>query len=97
MRKTMTLAAVLAGLGGLLAMSQASRNAAPTLVPVARAVDGGLEAGLGADLGVGLGAGLGAYPHLAALHARAEGEPLSYEPARREREGDDDDQDESRR
>ncbi|MGJ4897793.1 hypothetical protein [Bradyrhizobium oligotrophicum] len=85
MRKTMTLAAVLAGLGGLLAMSQASRNAAPTLVPVARAVDGGL------------GAGLGAYPHLAALHARAEGEPLSYEPARREREGDDDDQDESRR
>ncbi|MGJ5036767.1 hypothetical protein ACQR13_21895 [Bradyrhizobium sp. HKCCYLRH3059] len=89
MRKTMTLAAVLAGLGGLLAMSQASRNAAPTLVPVARAVDGGLEAGLGA--------GLGAYPHLAALHARAEGEPLSYEPARREREGDDDDQDESRR
>ncbi|MGJ5043219.1 MULTISPECIES: hypothetical protein [unclassified Bradyrhizobium] len=93
MRKTMTLAAVLAGLGGLLAMSQASRNAAPTLVPVARAVDGGLEAGLGADLG----AGLGAYPHLAALHARAEGEPLSYEPARREREGDDDDQDESRR
>ncbi|MGJ4886170.1 MULTISPECIES: hypothetical protein [unclassified Bradyrhizobium] len=93
MRKTMTLAAVLAGLGGLLAMSQASRNAAPTLVPVARAVDGGL----GADLGVGLGAGLGAYPHLAALHARAEGEPLSYEPARREREGDDDDQDESRR
>ncbi|MGJ5197456.1 MULTISPECIES: hypothetical protein [unclassified Bradyrhizobium] len=89
MRKTMTLAAVLAGLGGLLAMSQASRNAAPTLVPVARAVDGGLEAGLGA--------GLGAYPHLAALHARADGEPLSYEPARREREGDDDDQDESRR
>ncbi|MGJ5135839.1 hypothetical protein [Bradyrhizobium oligotrophicum] len=89
MRKTMTLAAVLAGLGGLLAMSQASRNAAPTLVPVARAVDGGL----GADLG----AGLGAYPHLAALHARADGEPLSYEPARREREGDDDDQDESRR
>ncbi|WP_316230473.1 hypothetical protein [Bradyrhizobium sp. SZCCHNR1051] len=89
MRKTMTLAAVLAGLGGILAMSQASRETAPTLVPVARAVDGGLEAGLGA--------GLGAYPHLAALHARAESPPLSYEPARREREGDDDDQDEPRR
>ncbi|WP_315777164.1 MULTISPECIES: hypothetical protein [unclassified Bradyrhizobium] len=93
MRKTMTLAAVLAGLGGILAMSQASRETAPTLVPVARAVDGGLEA----DLGAGLGAGLGAYPHLAALHARAESPPLSYEPARREREGDDDDQDEPRR
>ncbi|WP_315773330.1 MULTISPECIES: hypothetical protein [unclassified Bradyrhizobium] len=89
MRKTMTLAAVLAGLGGILAMSQASRETAPTLVPVARAVNGGLEADLGA--------GLEAYPHLAALHARAESPPLSYEPARREREGDDDDQDEPRR
>ncbi|WP_315758353.1 MULTISPECIES: hypothetical protein [unclassified Bradyrhizobium] len=89
MRKTMTLAAVLAGLGGILAMSQASRETAPTLVPVARAVDGGPEADLGA--------GLGAYPHLAALRARAESPPLSYEPARREREGDDDDQDEPRR
>ncbi|XUM22059.1 hypothetical protein ACRAVF_33660 [Bradyrhizobium oligotrophicum S58] len=97
MRKTMTLAAVLAGLGGLLAMSQAGRETAPTLVPVARAVDGGLGASLGAGLEAGLEAGLGAYPHLAALHERAESRSLSYEPARREREGDDDDQDEPRR
>ncbi|MGJ4906775.1 hypothetical protein [Bradyrhizobium sp. SZCCHNRI1009] len=81
MRKTMTLAAVLAGLGGLLAMSQAGRETAPTLVPVARADDGTLAA----------------YPHLAALHAPADSQLLSYEPARRDREGDDDDQDEPRR
>ncbi|MGJ4962468.1 hypothetical protein [Bradyrhizobium sp. SZCCHNS3002] len=81
MRKTMTLAAVLAGLGGLLGMSQAGRETAPTLVPVARADDGTLAA----------------YAHLAALHARADSQLLSYEPARRDREGDDDDQDEPRR
>jgi hypothetical protein len=80
MLKTMTLAAVLAGLGGLLAMSQAGWDTTPTLVPVARADRGSLMA----------------YPHLAALHARAESQPLSYEPARREREGDDDEQDEPR-
>ena len=81
MRRTMTLAALLAGLGGIWAVSQASQETAPTLVPVARAIDGGP----------------GAYAHLAALHEQAESHSLSYEPARREREGDDDDQDEPRR
>jgi len=81
MRTTMTLAALLAGLVGILAVSQASQETAPALVPVARAID----------------SGLGTYAHLAALHERAESQSLSYEPSRREREGDDDEQDEPRR
>ncbi|MGC2780357.1 MAG: hypothetical protein WA418_32455 [Bradyrhizobium sp.] len=80
MHLTLTFAALVAGLGGILAVAQTSRETAPELVPVSRAHDG-------------------AWTHLAqsaVLHERAENRLLSYEPARREREGDDDEQDEPR-
>ncbi|UFZ04474.1 hypothetical protein LQG66_35710 [Bradyrhizobium ontarionense] len=80
MRLTLTFAALVAGLGGILAVAQAGEETAPELVPVSRAHDG-------------------AWTHLAqfvALQEQAESRSLSYEPARREREGDDDEQDEPR-
>jgi hypothetical protein len=77
----MMLATLLAGLGGILAVAQAGRETAPELVPVARIGDGATTH----------------LTHLAALAERADGRLLSYEPSRREREGDDDEQDEPRR
>ncbi|MGY3451188.1 hypothetical protein [Bradyrhizobium sp. USDA 4353] len=77
MRRTLTLAVLLAGVGGIIAVAQASQETAPELVPVSRAP--------------------GAITHLPAIHIQADDRTLSYEPARREREGDDDEQDEPRR
>jgi len=84
-RKTLTAAALVAGLGsagvgGILAVTEASREKAQELVPVNRPAQGGQ-----------------AQIQLAALHARAEAHELQYEPSKREREGDDDDEDEPRR
>ncbi|WP_315779589.1 MULTISPECIES: hypothetical protein [unclassified Bradyrhizobium] len=79
MRRTVMLATLLAGLGGILAVAQASRETAPE--PVAR-----IHVGAASHL-----------VQLAALAERADGRLLSYEPSRREREGDDDEQDEPRR
>jgi hypothetical protein len=78
-RMTLTFAALMAGLGGILAVAQATQETVPELVPVSRAHDG-------------------TWTQLAqfAAHERAESRLLSYEPARREREGDDDEQDEPR-
>ncbi|WP_315721084.1 MULTISPECIES: hypothetical protein [unclassified Bradyrhizobium] len=81
MRRTVMLATLLAGLGGILAVAQASRETAPEPVPVARIHDGAASH----------------LVQLAALAERADGRLLSYEPSRREREGDDDEQDEPRR
>ncbi|WP_257170427.1 hypothetical protein [Bradyrhizobium sp. SRS-191] len=75
MRRTLTLAVLLAGIGGIIAVAQASQE--PELVPVSRAPIGVM--------------------HLPAVHVHDDARMLSYEPARREREGDDDDQDEPRR
>ncbi|MGJ5178101.1 hypothetical protein ACQR16_08390 [Bradyrhizobium oligotrophicum] len=91
MRKTLTLAVVLAGLGGIVFAALTGQE--PKLVPLTRVQDGTAT-------------------HLALLAAldeqaqgqvqgqikgQAEGRTLSYEPSRREREGDDDDQDEPKR
>jgi len=40
-RKTLTAAALVAGLGGILAVTEASQEKAPELVPVARLAQGG--------------------------------------------------------
>jgi hypothetical protein len=76
-RKTLTAAALVAGLGGIVAVTEAGRDKVPELVPVAQVQQDG-------------------YVRLAALHARAETQELQYEPSKRDREGDDDDQDEPR-
>ncbi|WP_244422048.1 hypothetical protein [Bradyrhizobium sp. ORS 285] len=75
MRRTLTLAVMLAGVGGIIAVAHASQG--PELVPVSRAPV--------------------AVIRLPAVHVHDDDRMLSYEPARREREGDDDDQDEPRR